>query len=185
MNKILVIYNTCGIKNNNTDWYVKCISSLLDQDFNDYKVVLSSCLNTTECISKIQTVFGTKIDYSLHKQPYTVNITFNKAVRDCVKKYGEFDSYLYVDSGCCFENSVDLISKLYKSLKRKEDVKNGIVYAQVDTDEALQVLGHQFQYQSSEIQIKDNDFTKGMVKSYLMYLQHIVANLHSHFYQHQ
>ena len=76
-----------------------------------------------------------------------------------MKKYGEFDSYLYVDSGCSFEHTPDLISKLYESFVREEDTKNGIVYAQVDTDEALQVLGNRFKYQSSEIQIRDNDLT--------------------------
>ena len=33
--KMLVVYNTCGIKKDNTEWYIKCINSLLNDNDND------------------------------------------------------------------------------------------------------------------------------------------------------
>ena len=96
--KLLVVYNTCGIKCDNTDWYIKCINSLLEQDFDDYRVVLSSCMNGPECFKRVYDTFGNKISYCYHAEPHTVNITFNKTVQECVNRFGEFEGYLYVDS---------------------------------------------------------------------------------------
>ena len=59
-----------------------------------------------------------------------------------MKQFGEFEGYMYIDSGCSFENQTDMLSKLYQSFTRNDGVENGIVYAQVDTDCGLQVLGN-------------------------------------------
>ena len=37
-NKLLTVFNTCGIKKDNTDWYIKSIESILAQDFTDQRV---------------------------------------------------------------------------------------------------------------------------------------------------
>jgi len=151
--KLLVVYNTCGIKRDNTDWYIKCINSLLDQDFDGYKIVLSSCLNSPACFKKIYNTFGNKISYCYHAEPHTVNITFNKTVQECVKHYGEFEGYVYVDSGVVF-NYHDVLCRAYDLYKSGP---NAFVTIQVDSDTGFDQIG--LQNESSEsVQIKSRDF---------------------------
>ena len=157
--KILVVYNTCGINKDNTEWYIHCINSFLNQDFEGYRVVLSSCLNSPECVKKLYSTFGNRISYSFVGDRLTVNVTFNNAVRECVKEFGEFESYLYVDSGCIFDNEKDVLSRLYESFKRDEDLKNGMISVQATTDEGLDQLGDPFIYESPEVQITGENYT--------------------------
>ena len=82
--KILAVYNTCGIGGDNTDWYIESIKSLLRQDLEGTRVVLSSCKNSPACIREVYETFGNKISYSLTPELHTVNITFNKAVQESV-----------------------------------------------------------------------------------------------------
>ena len=151
--KMLVVYNTCGIKNNNTDWYIECINSFLDQDFDDYRIVLSSCLNSPECFSKVYDTFGNKISYCYHAEPHTVNITFNKTVQECVNLFGEFESYLYVDSGCTFGEQKDVLSKTYNSFKNND---YGMLSLQVDTDTGFDQIG--LEHEAGHVQIKEDNF---------------------------
>lgn len=169
-NKMLVVYNTCGIKKDNTEWYKECIRSILNQKFDGYRVVLSSCLNSPDCIRELMETFKDSISYCLHSQLNTVNITFNKAVRDCVNKYGEFETYLYVDSGCSFGEQDYFIEKLYDSYKAGS---YGMITCQSDTDEALHVLDDRFTYQTSDVQIKNEDYIIPIGKS---------INIHTHLY---
>ena len=148
--KILIVYNTCGIHCDNTEWYIECLHSLINQDLDGCRVVLSSCLNSAKCIRQIKSVFGDRISYSLHSEPHTVNITLNKAVRSAVQEFGEFEGYLYVDSGCTFQDQTSLLSKTYEMFKSGD---YGIITMQADSDEALQALDPKFVYQSKEIQI--------------------------------
>tara|TARA_Y100001938_G_scaffold149940_1_gene238812 strand:- start:10952 stop:11929 length:978 start_codon:yes stop_codon:yes gene_type:complete len=149
-NKILAVYNTCGINGDNTDWYISSLKSMLAQNLDNCRVVLSSCKNSTDCIKKIYQEFGNKISYSLTPELHTVNITFNKAVQESVKKFGEFDGYMYVDSGCTFDDQNDIFSLSHKTL-----VENnyGIVVVQTDTDECLENLGYPYLYESKHIQV--------------------------------
>tara|TARA_R110000824_G_scaffold115732_3_gene266886 strand:+ start:1386 stop:2345 length:960 start_codon:yes stop_codon:yes gene_type:complete len=153
--KILVVYNTCGINFNrdNTDWYIQCIDSLLNQDFEGFHVVLSSCLNSPECIRKLYSIFGNRISYSLVAEPLTVNVTFNKAVQECVKSFGEFESYLYVDSGCTFNDQKNVLAEAYKSFKTND---YGMLALQIDNDTGYEQLG--LDHDPKEIQIKGEDF---------------------------
>jgi hypothetical protein len=174
-NKVLVVYNTCGIKRDNTDWYIECIESILNQNManEDYRVVWSACLNSRACVDKVYSHFRDKISYCFHSEPYTVNITFNKAVKDDVASFGEFDSYLYVDSGCTFGDQDFFLEKMYQTFKSGQ---YSMVTAQSDTDEALNVLGEQFVYQSPEVQICDNDYIIPIGKA---------VNVHAHLYSNE
>lgn len=153
-NKLLVVYNTCGINGDNTDWYIKCIESFLNQDFDDYHIVMSSCLNSKKCIQTIAAHFKNKISYCYHQQPHTVNITFNKTVQETIKNFGRFEYYVYVDSGCTFGDDKTVLSKAYESAKQND---YGMLSLQVDTDEALQAIDPSLKYETKEIQIRDND----------------------------
>ena len=152
--KLLAVYNTCGIKNDNTDWYIKSISSLLAQDLDGLRVAISSCRNSTECIKKLFEVFGSKISYCLTPETHTVNITFNNAVQRCVEHYGEFEAYMYIDSGCIMDNQTDILRLSHETLV---DNDYGIVVVQTDTDECLENLGPPYVYESNKIQVTEND----------------------------
>jgi hypothetical protein len=152
--KILAVYNTCGIGGDNTGWYIESINTLLNQDLGGVRVMLSSCKNSPECIKEIYSVFREKISYFLTPEVYTVNITFNKAVQEVVRRTGEFDGYMYIDSGCTMDDQQDIFSLTYKTMLKDN---NGIIIVQTDTDECLENLGPSYLYQSPEIQIKDSD----------------------------
>lgn len=166
--KMLVVYNTCGLRGDNTSWYIECLESIINQNFEGFRVVLSSCLNSKQCVKEIVQKFGNKISYCFHSEPHTVNITFNKAVQDAVDKFGEFESYVYVDSGCSFENNTDVLSQLYKNYKQ---TGAEMIAMQSDTDEALQVLDESFAYQSPEVQIKGENFTIPVGKAINLHVQ--------------
>jgi len=134
--KILTVYNTCGIRGENTEWYAECIKSILVQENIDNKVVISSCLNSDQCVSQLQDVFSNAVDIYRYKDPHTVNITFNRSVQEAVKKYGEFDGYLFIDSG------------ILKDF--------GIVSFQTDTDTGYEVIG--LKQDSPTVQITCDDF---------------------------
>ena len=151
--KLLVVYNTCGIKCDNTDWYIECINSLLEQDFDDYRIVLSSCLNSPKCFKKIYDTFGDKISYCYHAEPHTVNITFNKTVQECVNRFGEFEGYLYVDSGVIF-NRTDALQKAYNLYKSGPYAFTSV---QVDTDTGFDQIGFKND-PSDAVQVKEQDF---------------------------
>tara|TARA_R100000008_G_scaffold21543_1_gene11346 strand:+ start:25497 stop:26444 length:948 start_codon:yes stop_codon:yes gene_type:complete len=170
--KSVVVYNTCGIKRDNTAWYIECIKSFLNQDFDDYRVVLSSCLNSAECLQEIYKTFRNEISYSFHSEPHTVNITFNKALQDFTSHFGDAETYVYVDSGCTFDDQRDILSRLYETYKSGP---NGIIALQCDTDEALQVLDPKFKYQTSDVQIKDEDYIIPIGKSINQHV-HLFSN---------
>ena len=172
MNKVLLVYNTCGIRGDNTKHYIECINTFLNQNFEDFRIVLSSCKNSTECIKELYTTFGNKISYCLTPELHTVNITFNNAVRKAVKEFGDFESYMYVDSGCWFEDD-DIIQKTYDCLKSGP---YGIVAVQVDNDEALDVLDPKFKHSTDKIQITGEDYIIPMGKS---------INQHVHLFSHK
>ncbi len=137
--KILAVYNTCGIQRDNTKWYIESIKSLLAQDMEGARVALSSCRNSPECIRELYTIFGNKISYCLTPELHTVNITFNNTVQRCVEHYGEFDSYMYVDSGCTMDDQVNIFRLAHETMVNND---YGIVVIQTDTDEGLENLGH-------------------------------------------
>ena len=166
--KILVVYNTCGIRGDNTNWYIQCLESILNQKFSGFRVVLSSCLNSKECIAEIVKKFRNTISYSIHSEPHTVNMTFNKAVQDAVTEFGEFESYIYVDSGCFFDNNVNILSNLYETYKQ---TNAEMIAVQSDTDEALQVLDNKFSYESSEVQIKNENYIIPVGKAINLHVQ--------------
>ena len=153
-NNILAVYNICGIRGDNTKWYIECIENLLNQSLDNTRVLVSSCKNSKECIRELYSTFGNKISYCVTPQLHTVNITFNNSVRRAVEHFGEFESYMYIDSGCNVENQKDIFSLSYQCLT---DNNYGIVVVQTDTDECLHDLGGPYVYESPEIQVKGED----------------------------
>lgn len=128
--KYLVVYNTCGISGkDNSDYYISAINTIRNQNYDNYILALSSCLNKDEHIYKV--LDNCEIDFvNRINDVLPVNITFNDTVRECIKKYGEFDAYLYLDSGIKFTDDNQL-SLLFNEF---ESGNYGMVSAQVDND---------------------------------------------------
>lgn len=118
--KILVVYNTCGISGReNSDQYLSSIESVLLQEIgggNDFDLVMSSCLNTEDTMDKVYKAYGKAIHYNLIQERHPVNVTFNHSVDKVVERRGEYDGYLYMDSGSNFSAYPNLLNTLCQYL---------------------------------------------------------------------
>lgn len=118
-NKILVVYNTCGFSGREkVSWYIKCINSILNQSFDGFQVVISCCGNSKSTITALLKEFKERVSFNFTNDRITVNQSFNHTVQKTVEKFGEFESYLYVDSGINFGEDSLVLQKtwdLYKS----------------------------------------------------------------------
>jgi len=173
--KILTVYNTCGINKDNTVHYIAAISQILKQEDVEQHVVLSSCLNSMECFKEIYKFFGKKISYNYVAEALPVNITFNKAVQECVKKFGNFDGYMYIASDVSF-NSKKIFSSACNLLKTN---KYGIVSIQVDKDGGYHtgIDPEKYRYWTpNEAQIKGEDLIVPLGG---------LCNMHAFLYSHE
>lgn len=133
--KIAVIYNTCGISGNEmVDYYISAIQSLLNQQFNNFRIIISSCLNNTQTRQTLINNFGDKCSYNWIDDKLPVNVTFNHSCQKAYQSFGEFDSYLYIDSGIIFDNE-NAFSIMYDLLKSGP---YGIVSALANNDNATE-----------------------------------------------
>ena len=131
MKKILAVYNTCGISGReNLEDYINSIKLILDQDFDSFDLVVSSCLNEKATIDSLLEKFSGKIFVNFIKECHPVNVTFNHAVRRYIDKFGPCKSYLYVDSGTSFPQKT-----LFKDLNSYlETGKYGMITPQPEND---------------------------------------------------
>ena len=130
MSKILVVYNTCGISGKeNSSFYIHSLNSILNQEFDGFDVVISSCLNSNETRLNIFNIFKDRVKYNFINERHPVNVTFNHSVRKTIEKFGEYESYMYVDSGTTFVPG--LLSGIYERIKTG---KYGMVTPQPEND---------------------------------------------------
>jgi len=128
--KYLVVYNTCGISGkDNSDYYISALETIRNQNYNDYILSISSCLNTDEQINKVLSNINVDFVNRIY-DILPVNITFNDTVRECIKEYGDFEGYLYLDSGVKFTDN----NQLGLLFSEFESGNYGMVSAQVDND---------------------------------------------------
>jgi len=131
MNKLLVVYNTCGISGRrNVPQYINSLNHILNQDLDGCKVIVSSCLNEHDDRQELINTFGNRLSYNFIDESLPVNVTFNHALLKGVEEFGEFDGYLYIDSGINLPDSKTFrkIFDLYKS------GSYGMVATRVDVD---------------------------------------------------
>ena len=111
--KIQISYNVCGLGKDNTDYYIKAIESILNQNFDSFHVVLSSCLNTRTQRNKLRNHFKDKISYCFIDELVPVPISHNISVLQYIKYFEEARFYCYVDSGIDFKEDKLILQKLY------------------------------------------------------------------------
>lgn len=152
MKKYLVIYNICEIRCQNADWYETCLDNILKVDYSKFHVLVSGCRVSKETKDRLYNKYKGKISFCYTDHYLPVNITFNLSVEDAVKKYGEFDGYVYIDSGVDIEDNVDFLKQIDD---RFATGKFGMVTYQTDTDN-----GHHWfkQDYAQNPYIEDEDF---------------------------
>ena len=159
--KILVVYNTCGVSGkDNSDSYIESISSILNQNLTGFDVVMSSCLNMPSSLEAVRSFFGSKIKYNFINEKHPVNVTFNHSIRKVIESNGEYEGYMYVDSGSNFGEKEDLLSHIYGLLQTN---KYGMITPQPENDtEYFNGLGvgryNKDDEYAREILFKDGDY---------------------------
>jgi hypothetical protein len=120
MNKLLVVFNTSEYlkKGANLGWYIHSINSILDQDFKDFRLCYSGFCNTENTKKVIQDTYGDRISYLfVDEAPMPVNVTANLAINKCVEKFGEFEAYIYCDSGVNLTGQTSVLTQFYEAFK--------------------------------------------------------------------
>lgn len=127
---ILVVYNTCGISGKeNSLSYIKNIKSILQQDFESFDIVVSSCMVNILTKMMLLQEFENVVKFNFINEIHPVNVTFNHSVMQTIDRYGEYNSYLYMDSG------TTLLPGLLKDLNtRMKTGKYGMVTPQPSND---------------------------------------------------
>jgi len=131
---LLVVYNICGISGrDNFNYYKHALSTILGQSFDDFVLVISSCRNNKEQIDELVKHFFVSpkfgfINWTDERLP--VNVTFNHTTQKAIEIFGEFDDYMYIDSGVSF-TEMGQLSRLYRLHKSGP---NAMTAARTDTD---------------------------------------------------
>ena len=135
--KFLIVYNTCELQKNNLFWYVDCLNNLLNQDYDNFQIVISGCKLTGATKSALQKHFGKKVMYNYMDEIYPVNITFNKTVIEAKKRCGPYDGYIYVDSGVNTRNQTNCLQEINK---RSQTGEYGMLSLQSSNDNGYPLL---------------------------------------------
>ena len=129
---LMIVYNVCGLSGReNSSTYIKHLNSILDQNFDDKKVIFSACLISKDTFTKVYSTFRDRISYYITDQKLAVNQSFNHAVLAGIKEFGEFDGYVYMASDVKFTDDLDSLTKINNRIMR-EDI--GIVSPEIDRD---------------------------------------------------
>jgi hypothetical protein len=147
-NDLLLVYNTCGISGRENIFYYKnSITSFLNQTKKNIKIVVSSCLNSENTKNYLRDSFGDLINYCFIDEKLPVNVTFNKTAQECVKRFGPFSGYLYIDSGISLEHDLNAIEKLYSLHCSKE---YAMTCSRTDSDSGAFVWFNESQFSNDE-----------------------------------
>ncbi len=130
--KLYVIFNTCGIGGReNVQGYINSIENILNQNFSDFRVGLSSCLNSPMTTKKLIEYFGDRISYNFIHELHPVNVTFNHTALKMWEQFGEADGIMFLDSGIDFGPNPDVLKNMFELFKSGP---YGMVAARTDTD---------------------------------------------------
>jgi hypothetical protein len=133
-NRFLIVYNTCEITHNNLFWYLKCLQNLLNQDYSNFHITVSGCKITEATKLGLRKKFGNRLSYNFIDDTFPVNVTFNHTVKVITKEMGDFDGYIYVDSGMNPENQTNILSEInFRSCTNQY----GMISVQPSTDSGV------------------------------------------------
>ena len=140
-NKMLVVYNTCGIgENPNVDGWIGKLEPLIGDEFEGLRVCHSDCGSDDKSLEKVRERFGGLISHYYVRDHLPVHITFNSCVRNCVKRYGEFEYYVHLSSGTTID--LESLKRIYKWLITDKEVARVVVPAQNDNSSPTDFTKH-------------------------------------------
>ena len=128
---LLVVYNVCERQRTNLFWYISCLDSLLEQDYPNFKIIVSGCAMSHSTKAGLRKRYGNRLWYKTANEMHTVNVTFNHSVRKVAEQVGGFNGYIFVDSGMNTRNQTFCLSEIGK---RSSTRKYGMVTLQSDND---------------------------------------------------
>jgi len=129
--KFLVVYNICEVKVQDHNRYCHHLEQLLKFNYKNYKLMVSGCKVTRNTKRIIFEKFKDKISYYFCENLVPVNMTFNRAVQRAVQHYGEFDGYIYIDSGIDIGESYNILNEIKERFNTNQ---YGMITIQVNTD---------------------------------------------------
>ena len=98
--RCIVVANLCGLRGlERIDKYLQHIGSLLKQEHDSFRVVVSGCLSTSHCKRILKEKLGDRVSYNWITARVPVGVSFNHSVLQAVKGFGPAEGYVYVDSG--------------------------------------------------------------------------------------
>lgn len=164
MNKILCVYNCCGIAKDNTEVYPSYLEKLVAQDFDgQIEFIVSACQPKERTIPHLKSLFP-EISYLDIKDRIPINVSFNHAVLKGIEKWGKFDAYCYITCDCIMQTPYD-IQSLFDILKNDEH--NGMISAKADIDNCFSYgilrngINHpQYDKIAEEMMFKNSNFYK-------------------------
>lgn len=132
--KILIVFNTCrGINGQeNPKIYIRNIKSILEQEYDNFELIWSSCFNSQACINEVMEELDGEISLCVINEKLSVQQTFNKSCREGMKHFGNFDGFIYVACDILFPETDSKI--LLKLSSRLNDPENGIIYPEINND---------------------------------------------------
>ena len=131
MSRILVVYNICGVKRDNTYQYPLFLESISSQVFDGEVVVaVSACQPRAQTVPYLKNEFP-DFHYNVIDELYPVNVTFNKTVLDCVDRLGPFDGYFYQACDVSMTRN-DVYQGLFSKIK--SNPSTALLAAQIDVD---------------------------------------------------
>lgn len=115
MNKLLAVYNICGILHDNTEKYVPYLETIVNQKF-DGEIIVSACQPKERTIPFLKEKFP-QVHFISINENLPVNITFNYSVLKGIEKFGRFDAYAYIscDSYCTEQGQLQGLFDIMKN----------------------------------------------------------------------
>ena len=144
---LLIVFNIFGISNDEEHQIKNYIFNLRSLFFalqeegltDSVRVVVSSVLNSEECLYSLKKEFKEKIYFFIYNTRIPCQVSFNKTVLSSIQTFDEeYEGYFYLSSG------IDICSELniFKRIIEKNNSGDyGIIQLQIDLDNGYEWLG--------------------------------------------
>jgi len=135
--ELLVVYNMFGGDEFSVDKYVEEISAIFwhikEHNLqNTVRVVVSSVLNTDDCIEELKNTFIDEVVIFRYENRIPVQVSFNKTVLTALEFFNEdYNGYFYISAGIQLTQITDLFPRI---IEKNNSGEYGIIHLHVDTD---------------------------------------------------
>lgn len=122
MNKLLIVFNTCGVSGLETlDYYKEALDSVYNQSFQDFDITVASCLHKEEERIALQKAYP-ELDIYCINQPLPIHASFNHSIIETLRhRPNDYLGYMYLEAGVVFPRTDD-IKILVETLQNNKDI---------------------------------------------------------------